>query len=475
MVMSMIRFLKNLVRTRMMLSRWLVFLISTLVLVACSSAKASNQLVLAPTRTPVTLPSATKLPPSPLPLTPTVPPDTATPSPVPPTSTPTLTQTVGPPSGWLIPDSEIVYSPSTIDFDVLEYVFNAGGFLNNYRQYLMITDWTTGADIVTRVALENSINPRLLLALLEFQSGCVLGEVDNPDDFNTAMGATQANRLDLYGQLVWAVHVLSEGYYGWRDGTLTEFSLIDGTIIRPHPDLNAGTVAIKYLFSNLFDRKNYELALDPTQGFPALFVEMFGNPWERAIEVEPLILPDVEQPTLTLPFGPGKAWAFTGGPHPAFETNGPLASLDFAPPTTVTGCYQSDDWVLAMADGLVVRSEIGVVIQDLDGDGSEQTGWVLMYLHIEERHRVPTGTYLHEGDQVGHPSCEGGRATGTHVHIARKYNGEWIPASGSIPFVLDGWVAHAGDSPYLGTLTRGDEVVTAHQFGSYISRISRDD
>ena len=85
------------------------------------------------------------------------------------------------------------------------------------------------------------------------------------------------------------------------------------------------------------------------------------------------------------------------------------------------------------------------------------------------------GTYLQAGDHVGHPSCEGGRATGTHVHIARKFNGEWIPAGGTIPFVLDGWTVHDGEAPYLGTLTRGDEVVTAHQYGSFISRIARDD
>jgi hypothetical protein len=32
------------------------------------------------------------------------------------------------------------------------------------------------------------------------------------------------------------------------------------------------------------------------------------------------------------------------------------------------------------------------------------------------------------GDRIGHPSCEGGAANATHVHIARRYNGEWIPA-----------------------------------------------
>ena len=40
---------------------------------------------------------------------------------------------------------------------------------------------------------------------------------------------------------------------------------------------------------------------------------------------------------------------------------------------------------------------------------------------------------------------EGGHVTGTHVHIARKYNGEWIPADG-LAFNLEGWVAHDGGS-----------------------------
>jgi len=365
-----------------------------------------------------------------------------------------------------------VYSPSAVTFDVLDYLEQTNGFLSTYRQYLMITDWTTGADLITRVALENSINPRLLLALLELQSGCVLGNVENPQEFNTAMGATKAVRLDLYGQLIWAVHELSEGYYGWRYGTLTEFSSVDGTILRPDPETNPGTVALQYFIAQLYDTETGSEVLD---SFLALYQDMFGDPWTRAATVEPLISSEVRQPELTLPFLPGKTWAFTGGPHNSFEGSGPLASLDFAPPSAESGCWQSDDWIIAMTGGLIVRSELGVVIQDLDGDGHEQTGWALMYLHIEERNRVPVGKYVMAGDPIGHPSCEGGRATGTHVHIARKYNGEWIPADGPMPFVLDGWTAHAGETVYLGTLTRGDDVVTAHQFGSYVSRISRDE
>jgi hypothetical protein len=94
-------------------------------------------------------------------------------------------------------------------------------------------------------------------------------------------------------------------------------------------------------------------------------------------------------------------------------------------------------------------------VQDLDGDGLEQTGWTVMYLHIATAERVAVGTYLHIGDHVGRPSCEGGRANGTHLHIARKLNGEWIAAgTGPLPFNLGGWIAQNGDESYKGTLTR---------------------
>ena len=68
-----------------------------------------------------------------------------------------------------MPDSEVVFSPSALDFDTRAFVENAGGYLSNYREYL-VTGWQTGAQIIDRVAIENSINPRLLLAILEYKS-----------------------------------------------------------------------------------------------------------------------------------------------------------------------------------------------------------------------------------------------------------------------------------------------------------------
>jgi hypothetical protein len=99
------------------------------------------------------------------------------------------------------------------------------------------------------------------------------------------------------------------------------------------------------------------------------------------------------------------------------------------------------------------------VILDLDGDGNEGSGWDILYMHIETRDRVQPGTKLHAGDRIGHPSCEGGEATGMHVHLARKFNGEWLSALGPVPFNLSGWISAGTGEQYVGTLTRNGVVL----------------
>ena len=119
------------------------------------------------------------------------------------------------------------------------------------------------------------------------------------------------------------------------------------------------------------------------------------------------------------------------------------AALDFVPAGDQLGCYDSDEWITAMAPGLVVYSDFGSVVVDLDGDGFTGTGWVITYMHLATRDRMPAGTYVNTGDALGHPSCEGGFSNGTHVHITRTYNGRWVAADGPIPFAM-GWLALPG-------------------------------
>jgi LasA protease len=386
------------------------------------------------------------------------------------------------PRTLILPDSEFVYSPSAIDFDTNAYVSQANGKLNSYDQYLSATGWTKGADEVQRIATENSINPRLLLALIEYESGWVLGQPGNLAQDDYPLGYLDFQYQGLYRQMMWAVQELSVGYYGWRTGAVTQLTLTDGITIRLAPDLNAGTVALQYFFAKRYGYDDWLQAIDPVNGFPALYARMFGDAWARAQLVEPLFPPSLTQPELILPFEENRVWSLTYGPHSAWgefadnidwEVKGALAALDFAPSADETGCMISDAWVLASAPGRVVRSGNGVVVLDLDGDGREQTGWNLLYMHIAADGRVALGDWLQTGDHIGHPSCEGGVSTGTHLHFARKYNGEWVIADGPLPFTLSGWVAHAGTQDGQGSLTKGDQIVIANQNGTYESHIVR--
>ena len=51
----------------------------------------------------------------------------------------------------------------------------------------------TGVEIIRRVALENSINPYLLLALLEYKSHWVLGNPSNLAEAEYPMGMVGSN------------------------------------------------------------------------------------------------------------------------------------------------------------------------------------------------------------------------------------------------------------------------------------------
>ncbi|MEP0807355.1 MAG: hypothetical protein HRF47_17890 [Chloroflexota bacterium] len=374
-----------------------------------------------------------------------------------------------------MPDSEVVFSASAAGFDIEEYVRSAGGYLAAYREWLGTTAWTNGAKEIERLAYENSVNPRLLLALLDYEARWVRGRPETQFRIDYPLGEENYRYKGLFAQLTWGVSQLFAGYYEWRTGNLTYLTFKDGYSLRLDPTLNAGTVAVMTLFSRQHTLNEWLRIMDANSGFPAFYRDMFGDPWARADALGNFFPPGFQQPPLSLPFEPGSTWAYTGGPHSAWGTNGiPLAAVDFAPQNQKPGCFIADQWVLASAPGLVVRSENGVVILDLDGDGSEQTGWNILYLHIASRDRVALGQWVDQDGLIGHPSCEGGVATGTHVHIARKYNGEWMLADGPIPFVLDGWTVVAGDKPYLGKLVNGGKTVIADVYGQSWSLITRD-
>lgn len=373
------------------------------------------------------------------------------------------------PSLKLLPDSELVYGPSTALFDTFDFVAGRGGYLSRYSEQVD-GSLLSGARIVQTVAQRFSVNPRLLLSLLEHQSGWVTRSDVEAHTLTYPLGFVTLGYEGLYPQLAWAADQVNRGYYRWRADWNGPYVLRDGAAVPPGAGLNAGSVGVQHVLGLLYPEAAWREAVAEA-GWAQTHARLFGNPFDLAIE--PLVPPGLSQPELQLPIERGAVWSFTGGPHGAFGSGSPWAALDFGPPGDALGCVVSEAWVTTVVDGLVLRTGDGEVLLDLDGDGYEGTGWVVYYLHIEGRDRVPAGTWLRAGDRIGHPSCEGGVSTGTHLHIARRYNGEWIAADSAVPFVMDGWVPAASRFEYDGTLRRGGVVLEACACRSDRNQVSR--
>jgi LysM repeat protein len=376
----------------------------------------------------------------------------------------------------IVPDSRLVRAPGSAAFDVLAFVSLQPGYIRNAA--VEVDDqFLTAAQAVQRVSLEYSVDARLLLALLEFRSRWLSNPVPDDAARDYPMGAPATasgfDRKGLYFQLAWAADNLNRGYYGWKQGGLASLAFGDGTRVLLAPDLNAGTAGVQYLLSlnNSVEAWTQQVSVD---GFYKTYFGLMGDPFAGA--VEPLVPPGLQQPPMNFPFPQGETWFFTGGPHGGWGSGSAWAAVDFAPPddlaTKNTACYVSDFFAAAVAPGLIARTDVGTVILDLDGDGDESTGWSVLYLHIAARDRVGVGTWVNPGDRIGRPSCEGGVSNGTHIHIARRYNGEWVPAAcvdcppqhTRPTFIMSEWaVVGLPNQEYQGYLARGGDQRVAEQ------------
>lgn len=343
----------------------------------------------------------------------------------------------GTPGLNIIADSRLVRGPGSTTFDVSAFINQQPGYIRTAsdkitnRQATGFTsdEFLNANEIVIRVSTEFSVDPRLLLALLEYRAGW-LSNPNPADEFKTHPMISEEDsepidRSGLYRQLAWTANELNRGYYGYKYEGWNTIEFEDGERLRFAEGINPSTAALHHFLHlhNTVDRWYFDV---DTNGFFKTYSAYFGNP--LADEITVTVPSGLIQPDMTFPFSSGEVWYFTGGPHGGWGNGSAWAAVDFAPPDERregVACYISEYPVTAVAAGVIARSEKGTVVLDLDGDGDETTGWTVLYLHLTQR--IAAGRQVQTGDALGFASCEGGFSTATHMHIARRYNGEWLP------------------------------------------------
>ena len=266
--------------------------------------------------------------------------------------------------------------------------------------------------------------------------------------------------------------MLNWGFYGRADGGVTTFFVGEDEVSFA-PQISNGTAGVQNYLGARDDITYQQWLYDVgPQGLAATYRQLFGDPLSQ--NEEALLPDDLQQPPLQLPWESGETWYFTGGPHGGWNNGSAWAALDFVPADVEYGCFPSNSWVTAVAGGVVTRSGFGAVVLDLDGDGYAGTGWAITYMHLDDQQRIAEGSRVSTGDQLGHPGCEGGFTNGTHLHLARTYNGRWISADGAIPLDLDGWISGGVGYEYNGWLERDGETKTADVYHTEDNAITAD-
>lgn len=386
------------------------------------------------------------------------------------------------PGNKIMSDIRFVRGPLSAEFDINSFIIQQVGMIRTHTDNVStrVADGSeiliemTATEIVQRVSTEYSIDERILLTLLEYQAGW-LSRIDVASELvdyplYKPVDPTDTRRQGLYRQLSWAANRLNAAYYGWKSRGWVELTINNDRSLLFYPTLNAASVAIQYYFSSQRTYEDWTQAVS-TEGFFQTYYSYFGDPFTNHA-VDELI---TEQPELTLPFASNETWYYTGGPHGGWGSGSGWAALDFAPPDDIAGgglCFTSEYPVRAVAAGVIARSGDGAVVLDIDGDGNEVTGWNILYLHIADQGRIGFGSIVAVGDPVGYASCAGGFSTATHLHIARKYNGEWIvadctqcsPHHSNPAFVMSGWRAEEiPGQEYQGYMINGSERRVAEQ------------
>ena len=393
----------------------------------------------------------------------------------------------------LIVNENFVFRSEFMDFDVHAFLKLHSPWLSTYREFLLGSDSDVG-DMIELVAYYHSINPKVLLALIEVQAG-LLSTPHSLEARTMGYKASQIQKYELsasdgnslFSQTILMAESLVDGYYSiYNEQELrgaTWLSFADGSRLEITNLANPATFAIQKALAevNTVERWQELVSVRSERGFYKTYFRLFGE--DPLWFAPPIRTQAGPYPDLKLPWPKDSVWYFTSGPH---QTN----AVDFASPGS--GCSRDrwiDDWVAATRQGKVVTvSQVLVVVEHGDG-------WRTGYFHVPSEDRVSNGQEVSQGDHIGHPGCCGDGtqqytctpgqwcscnswcscsgnwnccATGAHVHLMLYKDGNKETWNGK---TISGWTIQSTNGEYQGKMVKSgeqDRVADARQSSSCV-------
>jgi murein DD-endopeptidase MepM/ murein hydrolase activator NlpD len=295
-----------------------------------------------------------------------------------------------------------------------------------------------------------SLNPKVLLTLLELQVGAVRKSELSEEDLDWAFGFLDPQWRGLDWQLQWAAYVLADGFREADEGEMP--LLTDGTLAPIPGEANAATRAVLRLLAYTADAKGFDqLRSVGSDSFVETYRELFGQDPRLPLDIawEP-----TRAPFLRTPFsGYAPISSYFDHEYPIFRQNGSL--LPYSGERGQHSYDGHDGWdyvlsagtpVLAAARGQVAFAGMldtlcptpaGLVVID-HGEGYRSLYWHLERVDVEE------GQVLSQGERIGTVGNTG-CSSGPHLHFGVQFLGRdtdpygWC---GSSEQSVDPWAVH---------------------------------
>jgi murein DD-endopeptidase MepM/ murein hydrolase activator NlpD len=347
---------------------------------------------------------------------------------------PTPKGTIGP-SVTPAPSATATAQPAAI-IDSIRYSYEPGwgtlevqAFLDTQPGTLKAAAYTAGGQRITLAAaiadqsLLYNINPKVLLTVLEMESGLVRSANPSPNEIGWAVGYRQDKAWGLGPQINWAAREL---YRSARDGP----SLIAAR--------GWGSYAVARLLSQTVDRDTQGWSFERAASvFVQTYKALFGEDPRVALSGLPA---PASGPFLRPPYALASVIASSAFDHefPTLSENGSmLTSLGQRNQSSYDG-HDGWDYVLSTGNSVLAAAAGRVLVAGWSDDACAQAagavildhdnGYRTLYWHLSSV-GVKLGDKVVAGDLLG-KSGNTGCSLGAHLHFGTQYLGKATDPSG---------------------------------------------